>query len=232
MSTAGACVSKCTQVHEYYSSQSPKTRSLSTDRCLCSSASHMPPKRKGRAQPRLDVPKYKLLRQPMNLIGTQVKFLGSFWEGRKFTTEDGLLNEFAMMWALRNKFPLHYVLFKQTACHLPREANVEQIFSRAGAASRPQPQVLNPAHLAVLVRNGASTRRPSSRQWQRSRRSTTSCSEAKGASTRRAPRARPVRHLHRRPGRPGRLRRRMPPTWHREYLAAVPCIVCGSVCVF
>ena len=25
-------------------------------------------------------------------------------------------------------------------------------------------------------------------------------------------------------GRPGRLRRRMPPPWHREYLAAVPCV--------
>ena len=87
MSTAGACVSKCTQVHEYYSSQSPKTRSLSTDRCLCSSASHMPPKRKGRAQPRLDVPKYKLLRQPMSLLGTQVKFPGSFWEGRMTAEE-------------------------------------------------------------------------------------------------------------------------------------------------
>ena len=74
MSTAGACVSKCTQVHEYFSSQSPKTRSLSTDRCLCSSASHMSPKRKGRAQPRLDVPKYKLLRQPMSLLGTQQRF--------------------------------------------------------------------------------------------------------------------------------------------------------------
>ena len=86
MSTAGACVSKCTQVHEYYSSQSPKTRSLSTDRCLCSSASHMPPKRK-KAQPRLEVQKYKLLRQPMNLIGTQVKFLGSFWEGRMTAEE-------------------------------------------------------------------------------------------------------------------------------------------------
>jgi hypothetical protein len=229
MSTAGACVSKCTQVHEYYSSQSPKTRSLSTDRCLCSSASHMPPKRKGRAQPRLDVPKYKLLRQPMSLLGTQVKFPGSFWEGRKFTTEDGLLNEFAMMWALRNKFPLHYVLFKQTACHLPREANVEQIFSRALGCWQ-TPTSTRPTSLCWS--GLASTRRPSSRQWQRSRRSTTSCSEAKGASTRRAPRARPVRHLHRRPGRPGRLRRRMPPPWHREYLAAVPCIVCGSVCVF
>ena len=46
----------------------------------------MPPKRK-KAQPRLEVQKYKLLRQPMNLIGTQVKFLGSFWEGR-MTPED------------------------------------------------------------------------------------------------------------------------------------------------
>ena len=72
-------------------------------------------------------------------------------EYEKFTTEDGLLNEFAMMWALRNKFPLHYVLFKQTACHLPREANVEQIFSRAGLLADPN---LNPAHLAVLVRIG------------------------------------------------------------------------------
>ena len=66
-----------------------QTRSLSTDwtdRCLCSSASHMPPKRK-KAQPRLEVQKYKLLRQPMNLIGTQVKFLGSFWEGRMTAEE-------------------------------------------------------------------------------------------------------------------------------------------------
>ena len=45
----------------------------------------------------------------------------------------------------------HYVLFKQTACHLPREANVEQIFSRAGLLADPN---LNPAHLAVLVRIG------------------------------------------------------------------------------
>ena len=46
----------------------------------------MPPNRK-KAQPRLEVQKYKLLRQPMNLIGTQVKFLGSFWEGRMTAEE-------------------------------------------------------------------------------------------------------------------------------------------------
>ena len=32
-----------------------------------------------------------------------------------------------MMWALRETFPLYYVVFKQTACHIPHEANVEQI---------------------------------------------------------------------------------------------------------
>ena len=211
-----------------------QTRSLSTDwtdRCLCSSASHVPPKRKGRTQPRLEesakIQAASAADESYRHAGHEVP--GSFWEGRKFTTEDGLLNEFAMMWALRNKFPLHYVLFKQTACHLPREANVEQIFSRALGCWQ-TPTSTRPTSLCWS--GLASTRRPSRRQWQRSRRSTTSCSEAKGASTRRAPRARPVRHLHRRPGRPGRLRRRMPPTWHREYLAAVPCIVCGSVCVF
>ncbi len=33
-----------------------------------------------------------------------------------------------MMWALRERFPLHYIVFKQTACHLAHEANVEQVF--------------------------------------------------------------------------------------------------------
>lgn len=52
-------------------------------------------------------------------------------------SSDGLLNEFKMMWALHEAFPLHYVIFKQTACHLPHEANVEQIFSRAGLLTDP-----------------------------------------------------------------------------------------------
>ena len=66
-------------------------------------------------------------------------------------TEDGLLNEFAMMWALRESFPLHYIIFKQTACHLPHEAKVEQIFSRAGKLADPN---LDPARLGTLVRVG------------------------------------------------------------------------------
>ena len=53
------------------------------------------------------------------------------WEGMglkeysMFVSEDGLLNEFAMMWALHETFLLHYIVFKQTACHIPQEANVE-----------------------------------------------------------------------------------------------------------
>ena len=42
------------------------------------------------------------------------------------SVDGGLLNEFAMMYHLRERFPLHYIIFKQTACHLPHEANVEQ----------------------------------------------------------------------------------------------------------
>ena len=46
--------------------------------------------------------------------------------------EDGVLNEFEMMWQLRALFPLHFFVFKQTASHLAAEANVEQVFSRSG----------------------------------------------------------------------------------------------------
>ena len=49
-----------------------------------------------------------------------------------FVDDKGLLNEFAMMYALRERFPLHYVVFRQTSSHLPHEANVEQVFSRSG----------------------------------------------------------------------------------------------------
>ena len=52
-------------------------------------------------------------------------------EYSQYIAEDRLLNEFKMMWALRESFPLHFIVFKQTACHLAHEANVEQVFSRA-----------------------------------------------------------------------------------------------------
>ena len=53
----------------------------------------------------------------------------------EFRCTDGLLNEFKMMWKLRHRFPLHFIAFKQMACHLPHEANVEQYFSRAALHS-------------------------------------------------------------------------------------------------
>lgn len=59
-----------------------------------------------------------------------------------------LLNEFKMMWALRERFPLHLIVFKQIACHLAHEANVEQVFSRAGNLSDPN---IDPEFLVHLV---------------------------------------------------------------------------------
>jgi hypothetical protein len=45
--------------------------------------------------------------------------------------------EFNMAWDLHHHFPLHFMVLKQTAVHLPHEANVEQIFSRAGLLTDP-----------------------------------------------------------------------------------------------
>ena len=53
------------------------------------------------------------------------------------------------MWALRDEFPLHFIVFKQAACHLPHKANVEQILSRAKLLSDPN---LGPYRLDTLVR--------------------------------------------------------------------------------
>eukprot|EP00966_Prymnesium_polylepis_P140190 3238358-Prymnesium_polylepis.1 len=62
--------------------------------------------------------------------------------------EMGMINEFAFHRAKRMEFPLHYFVFRQTASHLPHEANVEQIFSLGGRLSDPN---MNPAYLATLV---------------------------------------------------------------------------------
>ncbi len=57
-------------------------------------------------------------------------------ESQRFVSvEDGVLNEFDMVWHLRILFPLHFFVFVQTASHLAAEANVEQVFSRAGQLS-------------------------------------------------------------------------------------------------
>jgi hypothetical protein len=56
-----------------------------------------------------------------------------------------------MMWDLRESFLLHFTVFKQTACHLAHEDNVEKVFSRAGLLADPN---LLPAHLSTLVMVG------------------------------------------------------------------------------
>ena len=48
---------------------------------------------------------------------------------------EGIINEFAILYHARNQFPLHYIVLKQTASHIPHEGNSEQIFSRSGALS-------------------------------------------------------------------------------------------------
>ena len=52
-----------------------------------------------------------------------------------FEDDDGLVNEFALMWKLRDSFPLHTIVFKQCASHMSHEGNTEQLFSRAGGLS-------------------------------------------------------------------------------------------------
>jgi hypothetical protein len=53
----------------------------------------------------------------------------------KHTDSAGIVNEFALLYDLRTSFPLHYIVFKQTASHLPHEGNSEQLFSRTGNLS-------------------------------------------------------------------------------------------------
>jgi hypothetical protein len=55
----------------------------------------------------------------------------------QFMLESGVFDEFAFMWHMRERFPLHYAVFRRTASHLPHEGNVEQVFSRAGFLADP-----------------------------------------------------------------------------------------------
>ena len=59
--------------------------------------------------------------------------------------------QFKLMWAIKDRFPLHYIVFKQTASHIPHEANVERLFSRAGLLSDPN---MDPHYLAILTAIG------------------------------------------------------------------------------
>ena len=69
---------------------------------------------------------------------------------RILSVDDGVLNEFEVMWHLRLVCcsPCIFFVLKQTACHLAAEANVEEVFSRAGQLSVVN---LNPDALADMV---------------------------------------------------------------------------------
>ena len=54
---------------------------------------------------------------------------------RQFKDDEGIINEFALLYHVQAQFPLHYIVFKQTASHIVHEGNSEQIFSRSGALS-------------------------------------------------------------------------------------------------
>ena len=84
---------------------------------------------------------------------------------REFRDDEGIVNEFALVYHLRNSFPLHYVVFKQTASHLPHEGNSEQLFSRAGGLSDDNGK-MDPARLAVWKSIGVnySTFKPTDKQ--------------------------------------------------------------------
>ena len=59
--------------------------------------------------------------------------------------------QFALLYNLRNSFPLHYVIFKQTASHLLHEGNSEQLFLRALSDSNGK---MDPSRLAVWTSIG------------------------------------------------------------------------------
>ena len=72
---------------------------------------------------------------------------------REYVDDDGIVNEFALVYHLRQSFPLHYIVFRQTAAHLPHEANSEQLFSRAGTLSDDNGK-MDPHRLAVWTSIG------------------------------------------------------------------------------
>ena len=71
----------------------------------------------------------------------------------KHTDSAGIVNEFALLYDLRTSFPLHYIVFKQTASHIPHEGNSEQLFSRAGNLSDDNGK-MDPARLGVWTSIG------------------------------------------------------------------------------
>jgi hypothetical protein len=75
---------------------------------------------------------------------------------KEFRDDDGIVNEFALIYKVRNQFPLHYIVFKQTVSHLPHEGNSEQLFSSSGALSDDNGK-MDPWRLAVWTSIGVNS---------------------------------------------------------------------------
>ena len=54
---------------------------------------------------------------------------------RSFKDDDGIVNDVALIYSVRNSFPLHYIVFKQLTSHISHEGKSEQLFSQAGQVS-------------------------------------------------------------------------------------------------
>ena len=74
----------------------------------------------------------------------------------------------------------NFTVFKQTACHLAHEANVEKVFSRAGLLADPNLLRHTCRHLSWLV-STTSTRNPSNHSSMPSRTSIMRCSATRVA---------------------------------------------------
>ena len=112
---SGCCAALCTTVcPEDWSRDSNQAAGLSRDRSVSLRPHLKPPTSK--AQFQFD---------PAGVEMERFKFLAPE-EVQPFLRADGLHDEFKMMYFFRHRFPLHYFIFKQTASHLPHEANVEQ----------------------------------------------------------------------------------------------------------
>ena len=62
----------------------------------------------------------------------------------------GILNEFALLQAMKDEFPLHHFVFKQVSSHMPHEGNSEETFSLSGSLSSDNTHT-DPTFLSELV---------------------------------------------------------------------------------
>ena len=65
--------------------------------------------------------------------------------------QNGLVDEFKLIFSMRNEVPLHYFLFRQVSSHFGHEANAETTFSLSGSLSNRNTHT-SPGFLASLVR--------------------------------------------------------------------------------